>query len=129
MRYLVKRIPNTSLVHYDGSKYYCEIAGGADEKASVNTSELLAGSKYLDCASGTWYVYDELTDGWAVSKEGGSADPEVIADAVSDWLDDHPEATTTVQDGSITYAKLDATMKGKVDEISSLSDEITKYVA
>ena len=28
------------------------------------------------------------------------------AEAVSDWLDDHPEATTTVEDGSITTAKL-----------------------
>ena len=28
------------------------------------------------------------------------------AAAVSDWLDDHPEATTTVEDGSVTLAKL-----------------------
>lgn len=32
------------------------------------------------------------------------------ADAVSDWLDDHPEATTTVQDGSITEAKLNSAL-------------------
>ena len=31
---------------------------------------------------------------------------EDIPGAVADWLDDHPEATTTVQDGSITDAKL-----------------------
>lgn len=36
---------------------------------------------------------------------GGSVDPSAIAEAVDDWLDDHPEATTTVQDGSITEAK------------------------
>lgn len=36
----------------------------------------------------------------------GIADPEVVAEAVDAWLDEHPEATTTVQDGSITYAKL-----------------------
>ena len=36
---------------------------------------------------------------------GGDIDPEVIEQAVSDWLDDHPEATTTVEDGSITAAK------------------------
>ena len=36
---------------------------------------------------------------------------EEIANAVDDWLDDHPEATTTVQDGSLTEAKLtDATL-------------------
>lgn len=38
--------------------------------------------------------------------EAGGADPEVIEQAVTDWLDEHPEATTTVQDGSITEAKL-----------------------
>lgn len=30
---------------------------------------------------------------------------EQTAQAVSDWLNDHPEATTTVQDGSLTYEK------------------------
>lgn len=29
-----------------------------------------------------------------------------ITEAVDDWLDQHPEATTTVQDGSLTYKKL-----------------------
>ena len=31
---------------------------------------------------------------------------EQVATAVTDWLDDHPEATTTVEDGAITNAKL-----------------------
>ena len=31
---------------------------------------------------------------------------EDVTNAVDAWLDDHPEATTTVQDGSITNAKL-----------------------
>lgn len=31
---------------------------------------------------------------------------EVVEEAVGDWLDAHPEATTTVQDGSVTDAKL-----------------------
>ena len=43
-----------------------------------------------------------------------SVDPEDIADAVSDWLDDHPEATTTVEDGAISYAKLNSTLKSDV---------------
>ena len=42
-------------------------------------------------------------DGNAV---GNVLDAEATADAVADWLDDHPEATTTVADGSITTAKL-----------------------
>ena len=50
------------------------------------------------------------------------ANPEAITQAVNDWLDDHPEATTTVEDGSITYAKLAtalaAILDGKIDEPS-----------
>lgn len=64
---------------------------------------------------------------------GGSGDPKTVVpallllrdalgslasdidQAVSDWLDDHPEATTTVEDGSITYAKLNSSLAGMVD--------------
>ena len=46
------------------------------------------------------------------------ADPAVIEQAVSDWLDDHPEATTTVEDGSITYAKLASALAAAVDSIA-----------
>lgn len=38
---------------------------------------------------------------------------EQTAQAVSDWLDNHPEATTTVQDGSLTEAKFSAALKLK----------------
>ena len=62
----------------------------------------------------------------ALIKSLGGADPEVVEQAVSDWLDDHPEATTTVQDGSITEAKLDSTLAGKIGEIDTLSEAITK---
>lgn len=39
--------------------------------------------------------------------EGASADE--IADAVNAWIEEHPEAITTVQDGSILPVKLDST--------------------
>ena len=39
--------------------------------------------------------------------EWSPLDPNIIYTAVNQWLEDHPEATTTVQDGSITPAKLD----------------------
>lgn len=47
---------------------------------------------------------------WAAA---GLPTDEQTAQAVSDWLDTHPEATTTVLDGSITEAKLDAALKVK----------------
>lgn len=43
------------------------------------------------------------------------------AEAVSDWLDEHPEATTTVQDGSITEAKLHPDV---VDMITATGKEV-----
>ena len=58
----------------------------------------------------------------------GKPSPEVIESAVSDWLDDHPEATTTVEDGSITKAKLDSSLQGTVDDVSDLKNEITLLI-
>ena len=49
---------------------------------------------------------------------------EQVTTAVSDWLDDHPEATTTVLDGAISYAKLDSSLKGTVDDVGDLNTEI-----
>ena len=47
-----------------------------------------------------------------------------VDSAVSDWLDLHPEATTTVQDGSITNAKLVQT-GGVLEQAGILSNIIT----
>lgn len=46
----------------------------------------------------------KVTD-WEFGEAGG-ADPEVIGQAVEDWLDAHPEATTTVPDRSLTIDKM-----------------------
>lgn len=53
------------------------------------------------------------------------ADPAVITEAVEGWLDDHPEATTTVEDGSITKAKLDSNLAGAIDDVGDLKTAIT----
>lgn len=42
-------------------------------------------------------------------------DQAMVTEAVNDWLDDHPEATTTVQDGSITKAKLNTALQTAID--------------
>lgn len=52
-----------------------------------------------------------------------------ITGAVSDWLDEHPEATTTVQDGSITRAKLDADLQQKTDEVSELKSALSNLTS
>ena len=75
----------------------------------------------------------EGTNGQVLTTDGNGGrswtSPQVPTDAqvqsaVNDWLDDHPEASTTVEDGSISYAKLDTNLKGKADEITSLSSAI-----
>lgn len=53
-------------------------------------------------------------------KAMGSPSDEQVAGAVGDWLDDHPEATTTVEDGAISYQKLDSSLKGSIDDVSDL---------
>lgn len=60
----------------------------------------------------------------ALIKSMSGADPAVIEEAVQDWLNAHPEATTTVQDGSITEAKLASALAAKVGEIDTLSEAI-----
>lgn len=60
---------------------------------------------------------------FALMKKNKPTDAQVES-AVSDWLDDHPEATTTVQDGSITKAKLDENLQGTVDDVSDLKSAI-----
>ena len=52
----------------------------------------------------------------ALIKALAKVDPAAIEQAVSDWLEDHPEATTTVEDGSITKAKLASALIGYIDE-------------
>lgn len=47
-------------------------------------------------------------------------DPETITGAVDDWLEDHPEATTTVEDGAITKAKLHADLAGEINDIENV---------
>lgn len=51
-------------------------------------------------------VLETLGDGTTRWKSVDAVDPSVIESAVSDWLDEHPEATTTVQDWSLTENKM-----------------------
>lgn len=51
--------------------------------------------------------------------------PEQVESAVNTWLDDHPEATTTVEDGSITMAKLDGIVRGAVEDVADLKSAIS----
>ena len=52
------------------------------------------------------------------------ANQEDIAGAVEDWLDEHPEATTTLEDGAVTFAKLHESLRGKVEAIDQKAPAI-----
>lgn len=67
-----------------------------------------------------------LEDGEPTWKSVASPTDAQVEAAVDDWLDEHPEATTTVQDGAITYAKLDSNLKGTVDDVSELKSDLDK---
>ena len=48
------------------------------------------------------------------------ADPSDIEQAVTDWLDDHPDATTTVTDGSLTTSKLSQSAYMQVGDLTDI---------
>ena len=45
----------------------------------------------------------------------------LVVGAVNNWLNNHPEATTTVQDGVISYQKLNTILKNRLDSNSFIS--------
>ena len=60
-------------------------------------------------------IDEEGTPAWS---DVGTPTEEQVGDAVDAWLTAHPEATTTVQDGTISYNKLDVNLKGHADAIA-----------
>lgn len=60
-----------------------------------------------------------LNDGGLVLKD------TVIDSSVKSWLTAHPEATTTVQDGSITANKLAPAVKQSVEDVPGLKQDLT----
>ena len=50
-----------------------------------------------------------------------------VGTAVSAWLEEHPEATTTVQDGAISRAKLNDDLKAKTDAVPDLKSAVNEY--
>lgn len=42
-----------------------------------------------------------------------------VDESVQNWMDEHPEATTTVQDGSISEAKLTSALSQKIDRLNA----------
>lgn len=107
------------------------IGTGIDDTLSISGKAADA-KKTGDSISSLKDDLDKLNEGGLVIKD------EVIAKDINNWLDEHPEATTTVQDGSldlnkfkknaipfITLSQLGATIGGDVSDI--LLDAINNY--
>ena len=66
-----------------------------------------------------------LRDDLNTLNDGGlNIKDEVITQGINEWLDEHPEATTTVQDGSITRAKIEAALRKNINYIYETSDDM-----
>lgn len=108
-------------------------AAEADDMVEQNRVYVYVGNE-TGYTNGHWYYYNgtEWADGGVyngtgintdttLTQVGMAADAKAVGDlftrpveeAVSDWLDAHPEATTTVQDGSLTEAKFSDSLKLK----------------
>ena len=102
-----------------------------------NTTELEVLNQIVDVLGGQSGQYETVVPVLQQIKEllaAGITDPEAIAEAVAAWLDEHPEATTTVQDGSITGVKIaddtipDAKLAqtgGVLDEVADIKQSLT----
>ena len=107
---------------FDQYKKYLVLAGTSED--AKPTAGLITGSKFLEVDTGTEYAFDEASSEWTATDLTPEEAKAAIAAEVSDWLDDHPEATTTVEDGAITYAKLDSSLQGSIDDVGSLKSAL-----
>ena len=83
-----------------GNEALARIAADVNLQTQINTK---LDKPTVTGENGQILTYQDGATEW--SDVGTPTDAQVES-AVSDWLDDHPEATTTVEDGSITNEKL-----------------------
>ena len=84
------------------------------QRSADGANEIAGASDFpttLEEIADNWY--DENIADWLNENIETIFDAEAFGTAIDTWLDDHPEATTTVQDGSITEAKLSEALKLK----------------
>lgn len=94
---------------------YTQLVGGATPEP-VQTMSQMTNPKvvYLLTTDGNWYYHNGNTFVPGGKYGEVSATPEEIEGYIDDWLDEHPGATTTIQDGAVTEPKLADALKPKV---------------
>lgn len=100
-----------------------------DEKINATTASTTFVHKPTESPDGTnGQLLRSKGDGTTEWTDYGLPTDEQTSDAITAWLDDHPEATTTVQDGAITAAKLHSDIKDDVLSIPDLKSAIIQEI-
>lgn len=86
----------------------------ADEYDGYNLEEMTADIATLEADVSS--IKEELSEYEGVFTAN-------VDESVQNWLDEHPEATTTVLDGSITKAKLSSDIQADIDHVESTMDK------
>lgn len=95
---------NGTVYQTAGTAVRSQITALTDSLTKKLTTPLTSGGNADYGVSGQILATDGTGNTEWVDNRGPSA--EQVQTAVDEWLDDHPEATTTVQDNSLTYNKL-----------------------
>ena len=119
----IGRIPNPlevnegDVIKEENGRWSSGVGGGGSDLPDVTAAD---NGKVLGVKNGQWDKVDS-----------SAVDPAIIEQAVTDWLDEHPEATTTVEDGSITMAKLESSVAAAVGQapVTDLAYQNSLYTA
>lgn len=132
-------VSSSDPTYHNNSKYWSDQGAALSQEVTNLKSEFTHAISHL----GTHKVAQPLdgnnqptygTEGQSLRTKGdgttewadvGLPTDAQTAQAVSDWLDDHPEATTTVQDGSLTEAKFTDALKLKTIRRYITPDDFT----
>ena len=92
----------------------------AGEYQGYNLDELVQNvNSAVATVEGMEQDVSELKSGISELQDGGYvADAQKIQEKIDKYLDEHPEATTTVQDGSISFPKLHSDVKKYLSDVT-----------
>lgn len=94
-------------LYIDGVAY--ELGGVGISNIAKTGTDGLVDTYTITMTDGTTYTF---------TVTNGDASDAKIQGFIDDWLDEHPEATTTVQDGAVTMAKLAPDVVSKFNDIN-----------